>query len=116
MEFIATLLILSAVVCEIVSFWDEIISGVQKAIEAVKKMVRGIVYGTKVFVKKVKGVVRRISRHYSYEEDKDQWFMTTREESIVHDDVPEEIAQSSEYRKGNEVDISDELKLELNNY
>lgn len=116
MELIATILIMSAVVLEIVSFWDEIISGVQKAIEAVKKMVQGIVYGTKVFIKKVKGFVHRISKHYSYEEDKDQWFLTTREEAIVNDEVPEDISQNIEYRRGNEVDISDELKLELNNY
>lgn len=116
MEFIATLLIMSAVILEIVSFWDEIIAGVQRSIEAVKKMVSGIVYGTRVFIKKVKGIVHRISRHYSYEEDKDQWYMTTREVVVEHDDVPEDIYQCNDYRVGNEVDISDEMKLELNNY
>lgn len=116
MEFVTTLLIMSAVVSEIVSFWDEIIAGVQRSIEAVKKIVSGIVYGTRVFVKKVKGIVHRISRHYSYEEDKDQWFMTTQEVSVEHDEVPEDISQSNDFRTGNEVDISDEMKLELSNY
>ena len=49
----------------IAAFWNDLISFLKKALQKVQQLVEGIVYGCKVFVKKLQEGVKEISRHYS---------------------------------------------------
>lgn len=111
---IETILIVTVTILEIVSFWDEIISTLQSIIEKIEKMVSGILYGTKLFVQKVKGIIHRISKHYSYDETEDQWYETVRDGVISRNDIPGEILDRVRYSEDEE-DITDEFQEELKN-
>ena len=47
------------------AFWKDLVGFLQAAIDKVKQIVNGILYGSKVFIKKLGEAVKEISRHYS---------------------------------------------------
>lgn len=99
----------AGVVGIVAAFWNNIISFLKKAIDKVKQIVEGIVYGCKVFLQKLKEGVKEISRHYSKVDG--HWQETIVTKTIPESEVPPEIlarANSTE-----ELDITDELELQL---
>lgn len=111
MGLITAALIATVFVAEIVSFWDEIISGLQRIVETVKTVIRGIFAGVKAFVEKVSGALREVTKSYSYVKSEDQWYMEQRSIPIRSTEVPEEI--KSQLYNSNIVDITDQLELEM---
>lgn len=111
MGFIAAALIATVVVAEVVSFWDEIITGLQRIVETVKTVIRGLFAGVKAFVEKVAGALREVTKSYSYVKSENQWYMEQRSIPIQSTDVPEEI--KSRLYNNNMVDITDQLELEM---
>lgn len=95
----------------IVTYWNNIISWLKKAINKVKEIVDGVVYGTKVFIKKMKEAIKEISKHYSKDEV-GRWTETTITREIPENEVPEEIRRKAMSMSG-EVDITDELEMQL---
>ena len=95
----------------IVTYWNNIISWLKKAINKVKEIVEGVVYGTKVFIKKMKEAIKEISKHYSRDE-LGRWTETTVTREIPESEVPEEIRKKAMYMN-EEVDITDELEMQL---
>ena len=56
----------------IAAFWDDICKWIEKAAQAVKKIVSGIVHGVKVYIKKVASdIYQELSKFYSFNENKD---------------------------------------------
>ena len=49
----------------VAAFWNDLVNFLKKAVQKVRQIVEGIVYGCKVFVKKMREGVKEISRHYS---------------------------------------------------
>lgn len=93
----------------IATFWDEIVEWLQKAVSAVKKVIRGILYGAKVFINKTKEGIKEIARWYS--KNGTQWEETTKTRFVSEYDVPEEIRRRAEYE--DEVDISNQIEEKL---
>ena len=77
--------------------------------QKVQQLVEGIVYGCKVFVKKLQEGVKEISRHYSKVDQ--HWQETTVTKIISESEVPPEILARA--KASEELDITDELEMQL---
>ncbi len=93
----------------VAAFWNDLVSFLKKAIQKVQQIIAGIVYGCKVFVKKVREGVKEISRHYSKVDQ--HWEETTITKVISESEVPPEILERA--NTSVELDITDELELQL---
>lgn len=93
------------------TFWNDIISFLKIAINKVKQMVEGVIYGCKVFLKKLQEGVKEISRHYSKVDG--HWQETIVTKTISESEVPPEIL--ARVNTSEEIDISNELELQLAN-
>lgn len=102
-------LIVGAGLFLLATFWDEIVDWLQKAVSAVKKAIKGILYGVKVLVNKTKEGVREIAKYYS--KNGTQWEETTKSRIVAEYDVPEDIRRRAEYE--GEVDISKQVEEKL---
>ena len=98
----------TAVIGTIAYFWNEITSWLRRAIAKVKEVVSGIVYGVKVFARKMSEGYREISRHYSKEGA--QWKETTVTRPISEEEVPPEIRAKVGTQ---ETDLTDEYSQAL---
>lgn len=93
----------------VAAFWNDIVKFLKKAVEKVRRLVEGVVYGCKVFVKKMREGVKEISRHY-FKVDQ-HWEETTVTKVISESEVPPEILERA--RANEELDITDELEMQL---
>ena len=93
----------------VAAFWNDIVKFLKKAVEKVRRLVEGVVYGCKVFVKKMRGGVKETSRHYSKVDQ--HWEETTVTKAISESEVPPEILERA--RANEELDITDELEMQL---
>jgi len=93
----------------IARYWNSIKDWIIRAAEKVKEFVKGIVFGVRVFAKKLGEAYKEISRHYS-KNKQGSWEETTVTRKIDSSDVPSDILKmaSSEER-----DITDKLELQL---
>lgn len=101
--------IATSVVGIVAAFWNSIKEFLKKALAKVKKIVSGVVYGCKVFIKKISEGVKEISRSYS--KVGENWQMTTTTQTIPASEVPPEMLERA--RQAEEVDITDEAEREL---
>lgn len=93
----------------IAAFWNDLVNFLKKAIHKVQQIVEGIVYGCRVFLKKLREGVKEISRHYSKVDQ--HWEETTITKVIPESEVPPEILERANANR--ELDITDELELQL---
>ena len=104
-------LIAAGVAAVVAHFWEDIVEWMQETIEMVKRKIKGVLVGSKVYIKKLGDKVEEIARHYSKNE-KDQWEETTVTKRVSPDEVPEEFLQQAE-QNNDELDITDELEMQL---
>lgn len=111
---LTTLLVAAGVIAGIgivATFWNNIVSFLKAATEKIKKLVAGIVYGCKVFIQKMSEGFKEISRHYSKVQE--HWEETIVTKTVPESEVPPEIRKRAESYE--EVDITDELEMQLEN-
>ncbi len=109
---ILTSLIVGVVLAaSVAAFWKDIVNWLNRAIAKVKAIVKGIVFGAKVFVKKLSEGIKEISRHYS--KNGTQWEETTVTKTISESEVPKDILEKANAYGGVEAEITDELELQL---
>ncbi len=108
MGFITAAVISAFVVGEILTFWDELIDILKKAVESTKALVKGVYRGVKAFVQNVVGAFREVIKHYSKSDE--QWYVTEQTRPIRSDEVPDDIRRDSKYGA---VDVTDELELRM---
>ncbi|MCI3923531.1 hypothetical protein MO973_25215 [Paenibacillus sp. TRM 82003] len=94
----------------IARFWNDIIGWLKRGIEKVKTMIRTAVYGTKVFVRKMREAVQEISKHYAKDRD-NRWNETVVTREVSESEVPPEIRAMAQ--RGRETDITDQLAMQL---
>lgn len=94
----------------VIAFWRDFHNFILKAIERVKQVVNGIVYGCRVFVKKLQEGVQEISRHYS--KVGQHWEETTVTRRVSESEVPPEILERA--KASAELDITEEMEMQLN--
>ena len=92
-------------------FWKDIVTWLQKAINKVQEVIKKTVYGTKVFVQKLREASKEISKHYVKQGTK--WQETVVERKIAYNELPQDIQAKVQYSEM-ECDITDELKVQLN--
>ena len=95
----------------IVSYWNNILDWVKRAINKVREVIKHVVYGTKVFIKKMNEAIKEISKHYSQDE-LGRWKETIVSREIPASEVPPEI-RAKAMQMNQEVDITNELELQL---
>lgn len=103
------LLLGAAVVGIVAAFWKDLVNFLRKAVQKVQQVISGIVYGCRVFVKKIHEGVKEISRHYSKVDQ--HWEETTVTRVVSESEVPSEILERA--RANEELDITDELEMQL---
>lgn len=91
------------------AFWNDIVGFLKKAINKVQQIVSGIVYGSKVLLKKMQEGIKEISRHYSKVDQ--HWEETTITRTVPESEVPPEFVARA--KANEEVDITDELEMQL---
>lgn len=91
------------------AYINEVVSWLKRAINKIRTVVSGLVYGCKVFVKKISEGVKEISKHYSKEGT--IWTETIASRTISESEVPDEILQKA--TRGKEYDITDMIEREL---
>lgn len=91
------------------TFWKDVLNFLQKAIRKVQQVVSGVLYGSKVLLRKLSDGFKEISKHYSKLDDVWQETIITR--TVSAKDVPAEIRKRADYRV--ELDITDELEMQL---
>ena len=106
--FLATAVVTTAL---LISFWNEIKSWITNGLRKLIKTVKGVVYGIKLFVKRMNEAYQQVAKTYHQDENK-VWHetMTTRE--IPKSEVPSEISKKVK-TNNKEVDITSELEREL---
>lgn len=93
------------------TYWNNIIDWLKRAIKKVQSVINHVVYGTKVFIQKIKEGIKEISKHYSQDEY-GRWKETIVTREIPASEVPEEIRKKAKYYN-EQVDITNELELQL---
>lgn len=94
----------------VATFWNEITTWLRNTITKVKQMIDGVVYGAKVFVKKISEGIQEISKHYSKNGQK--WTETISTREVSESEVPEDIRRKAYLNT--ETDITSEYEMVLN--
>ena len=92
-------------------FWDDILAFLKRSIEKVRQIVKGVVEGAQILIRKVREGFQEISKNYSYQNGK--WEETTITRTVPASEVPEEIRARVGY--STDLDITDEMQLKLEN-
>ncbi len=93
----------------VATFWNDLVSFLKKAAQKVSEIVSGVVYGCKVFLRKVREGAKEISRHYSKVDQ--HWEETTITRVVPESEVPPEILERAS--TNSELDITEELEMQL---
>lgn len=94
----------------IVSYWNNIKDWILRGAKKVAQIVRGVVFGVRIFIKKIQEAFKEISRHYS-KDRQGNWEETTVTRTIDSSEVPQDIREMA--NKTSETDITKKLELEL---
>lgn len=93
------------------TYWNNLIGWLKRALRKVAEIVRNVVYGSKVFIRKIQEGIKEISKHYS-KDNLGKWQETIVTKTISESEVPKEIREKAE--SCYEYDITNELELQLN--
>lgn len=99
------------VVSTVLGSLDEIISWLKRGIEAVKKAIKMIVLGTKIFIRKIGEAFKEIAKNYSQDAN-GKWHETIVTREISEEEVPIEFRQRAQ-GKSMETDVTDVLQLHV---
>lgn len=92
---LAALILGCAIAGIVAAFWRDLVTFLQKAINKVNQIVSGILYGSKVFVKKIQEGIKEISRHYSKVDG--HWQETIITKTVSESEVPDDILKRAGY-------------------
>lgn len=96
----------------VATFWNDITDWLKKAVDKVKQVVKAVVFGFKVFIKKTGEAFKEISKHYSKKGT--QWEETTVTRTIDESEVPPEILEKvKQYETDLTEDYEEALELEV---
>ena len=93
-----------------VAFWDDLRDFLTKAAAKARQLADGIVYGCRVFIKKLQEGVQEISRHY-YKVGQ-QWEEAEFTRQVPASEVPPELLARADTNV--ELDITEEMEMKLN--
>lgn len=91
-------------------YMNNLLDWLKRAITKVNEMVHMMVYGTKVFIKRVREGIEEISKHYSQDNTK-RWHETVVTRTVDENEVPKEFLNLA--RHNAETDITDRVERQL---
>jgi hypothetical protein len=94
----------------LVSFWNNVIGWLKRAIAKVQQVINKAVYGMKLFIRQLSNGFRETSKHYS-KDDNNRWNETVTTREVSANEVPPEIRKMAAHNKDR--DITNELALKL---
>lgn len=103
---LAAAILTAGVVCAL--FWDNIIQWIKNIAVKIKEKLNKVIYGSKILATKIGGILKKISKNYVRTGTEWEEYVLTK--VIEEEEVPDYIRALEE---GNEVDITEELKLNL---
>lgn len=107
---IGTALIMTAVLIGLAVFWENIVKWLRKLFEKIQQMIRGVIYGAKVFVRKASNKLQEIT--YSYTKTPEgKWQEVQAKKDIEESDLPNDIKKK--LNMSAECDITDDLAMQL---
>lgn len=109
---LVTLLFGAVLIAGAATYWSKIVDWLKRAIQKVKEIVNMVVYGVKVFVRKINEAIKEISKHYSQDEY-GKWHETVVTREVDESEVPSDIRERANRARNEEIDITDELELKL---
>lgn len=89
-------------------FWNKFIDWINRAAEKIKKFIKGVVQGVKIFVKKMREAYQEISRYYS--QNGTIWEENIVTRTVPECEVPKEIRDRADYT---EREFTNDLQLQL---
>ena len=96
-----------------VTFWDNLRVWLVKALQEARKLIKGALIGSKVFLQRLGKAYKEVAKMYSQDE-KQQWHLTTTTRVVSENEIPEEIRRKA--ASSNEVDITKQFEKELSLY
>lgn len=90
-------------------FWNSIKDWLLRAAQKVNEIISGIVYGAKVFIRKLSEGYKEISKHYS--KNGTQWEETIVTRTVSPEDVPDDIKEKASMYE--DCDITHEMELHI---
>lgn len=109
---ILTALLFAAGAFTLMSFWEDLRDWLKEVVTKVKQVVKRAVVGFKIFVKKMGEAIKEISKNYSQNEE-GRWQETVVTREISESEVPADVLAKAKKHRGNEVDVTEELELQL---
>jgi len=94
----------------VVTFWNNIIGWLKRAIAKVQQVINKAVYGSKMFIRQLTKGFRQTSKHYAKDHN-DRWHETVTTKEIDASEVPPEIRKMA--LRNMDADITDQLALKL---
>lgn len=107
----ATIIFGFAVSAAILGSLDEVMSWLKRGLEAVKKAIKMIVLGTKVFIRKIGEAFKEIAKNYS-QDSNGKWHETIVTREISEQEVPLEFRKKAQ-GQSRETDVTDVLQLHV---
>lgn len=96
----------------IAKYMNNLIDWLKRAIKKVNEMIQMVVYGTKVFIKKVREGIEEISKHYS-QDNENRWHETVVTRTVDENEVPAEFLNLARQRAETDITERVERKLQL---
>ena len=94
-----------------VTFWNDIISYLKKAIQKVSEVIHATILGVRVFLRKTADGIMQLTKNYSQNQETKRWKETivcrTLKENEVTRDMRDRLVMDEEF------DISEELEMKL---
>lgn len=94
----------------VIAFWNDVLSWLKRVTEKVKTVVKGVLQGTCIFLKKMKEAAKEISKNYAKVGTK--WQETIVEKTISYNEIPEEYRNRIQV-DNLEYDYTKELQLQM---
>jgi len=93
----------------IATYWNNIKDWIARAAKRVSEIITGVVYGVKLFAKKLGEFYQEISKHYS-QDKQGNWEETIVTRKIPESEIPQDILDMA---NNSETDITHKMELEL---
>lgn len=110
---IPILLLVGAVVLGtglLATFWNKFIEWINRAAEKIKSLIKGVIQGVKIFIKKMREAYQEISRYYS--QSGTMWEENIVTRTIPANEVPSDIRERADY---SEREFTNELRMQIAN-
>ncbi len=92
------------------TFWNNIINWLKRVYKKLETVIKGVLHGSRIFMKKMGEAVKEISKNYSKVGTK--WQETIVDKNIALNEVPDEYLNKMSVNN-REYEFSDELEMQL---